>query len=200
MLGVGFPGRLLNDGEHVVITTRSHGKTLTGPVVALLVTAFLGTFGVVRVGRELTGPARAAAVGAVLLLATLLLTRRVLLPFLGWQTTTYTFTNRRFVARSGILAREGRTVPLDRIAGLDVEMGLLDRLLGCGTLVISDAGDDGRIELHDIPRVEEVQTRVADECHRLRHGDVLPQEGATTSLLPYVGEDGAGGLRLDHRL
>ncbi len=63
---MGFPGRLLNDGEYVVISTRSHGKTLTGPVLALLVTAFLGTFGVVRVGRELAGPTRAAAVGAVL--------------------------------------------------------------------------------------------------------------------------------------
>ena len=195
---MGFPGRLLNDGEHVVITTRSHGKTLTGPVLVLLVTAFLSTFGVVRLGRELAGPARAAAVGAVLLLAALLLVRRVLVPFLRWQTTTYTFTNRRFVARSGVLAREGRTVPLDRIAGIDVEMGLLDRLLGCGTLLVSDAGEDGRIELRDIPRVEDVQTRVADEIHRLRHGDLNQLERAT-SPFPYVGEDGAGGLRLDHR-
>ena len=195
---MGFPGRLLNDGEHVVITTRSHGKTLTGPVLVLLVTAFLSTFGVVRLGRELAGPARAAAVGAVLLLMALLLILRVLVPFLRWQTTTYTFTNRRFVARSGVLAREGSTVPLDRIAGIDVEMGLLDRLLGCGTLLVSDAGEDGRIELRDIPRVEDVQTRVADEIHRLRHGDLNQLERAT-SPFPYVGEDGAGDLRLDHR-
>ncbi len=127
-----------------------------------------------------------------------MLVRRVLVPLLRWQTTTYTFTNRRFVARSGVLAREGRTVPLDRIAGLDVEMSVLDRLLRCGTLVISDAGEDGRIELRDIPRVEEVQTRVADEIHRLRHVDVVHLEPATPPF-PYVREDGAGGLRLDHR-
>ncbi len=195
---MGFPSRLLNEGEYVVITTRSHGKTLTGPVLVLLLTAFLGTFAVVRLGRELTGPTRTASVGAVTVLLALLVLRQVLLPFLRWLTTTYTFTDRRFIARSGVLAREGRTVPLDRIAGLDVEMGLLDRLLRCGTLVISDAAEDGSIELHDIPRVEEVQTRLADEMHHLRHGPRVEHEGAHPPLL-HAGEDGAGGLRLDHR-
>jgi membrane protein YdbS with pleckstrin-like domain len=198
MPGVGFSGRLLNEGEYVVLTSRSHGKTLTGPVLVLLLTAFLGTFAAVRVGRQLTGPPRAAAVGAVLFLAVLVVARKVLVPFLRWLTTTYTFTNRRVVARSGVLTREGRTVPLDRVAGLDVEMGLLDRVLGCGTLVISDAGEDGRIELDDIPRVEEVQTRVADEVHRLRHGQHPEQEHGLAPM-QYVGEDGAGGLRLDDR-
>ena len=194
---MGFPGRLLNEGERVVITTRSHGKSLTGPVVVLLLTAFLGTFAAVRAGRELTGPTRTAAVGAVTLVAALLVVRRVLVPFLRWLTTTYTFTDRRFVARSGVLAREGRTVPLDRIAGIDVEIGLLGRLLGCGTLVISDAAEDGRVVLHDIPRVEEVQTRVADEVHRLRHGQHLAQH--LDQQLQYAGEDGARGIGLDHR-
>lgn len=195
---MGFPARLLNDGEYVVHSTRSHGKTLTGPVVVLLLTAFLATFAVVRAGRELTGPAAAAAVGTVVVLAAVVLLRRVLLPFLRWLTTTYTFTNRRFVARSGVLAREGRTVPLDRVAGIDVEMGVADRLLGCGTLIVSDAGEDGRFELHDIPRVEEVQTRVADQVHRLRHDDRLVLERAHAPL-EHVGEDGTGGIRLDHR-
>jgi uncharacterized membrane protein YdbT with pleckstrin-like domain len=198
---MGFPGRLLNDGEHVVLTSRSHGKTLTGPVLVLLLTAFLATFAAGRAGRELTGPLRTAALVAVVAVAAALVVRRVLLPFLRWLTTTYTFTNRRFVARSGVLAREGRTVPLDRIAGIDVEMGLLDRLLGCGTLIVSDAGEDGRLELHDIPRVEEVQSRVADEVHRLRHDDRFGLDPAHAPLehVGHVGEDGTGGIRLHDR-
>ena len=195
---MGFPGRLLNEGEYVVLSSRSHGKTLTGPVLVLLLTTFGATYAAVRAGRELTGATRTVAVGAVLVLAAVLLLRAVLVPFLRWLTTTYTFTNRRFVARSGVLAREGRTVPLDRIAGIDVEMGLLDRVLGCGTLVVSDAGDDGRFELHDVPRVEEVQTRVADQVHRLRHeGDLRP--AWLTAGNDHVGEERTGGIRLDDR-
>jgi uncharacterized membrane protein YdbT with pleckstrin-like domain len=198
MRSVGFPGRLLSEGELVVLTTRSHVKTLTGPVLTLLLTVFVVTFAVVRAGQELTGPPRTAAVAALLALGAVLLLGRVLLPFLRWLTTTYTFTDRRFVARSGVLARHGRTVPLDRITGIDVERGLLDRLLGCGTLVVSDGGEDGRLEVHDIPRVEEVQTRVADQVHRLRHDNRPDLEPAHLSL-QHVGEDRTGDVRVDHR-
>ena len=169
---MGLPGRLLNDGEHVVLTTRAHGRALTGPVVALLLTTFLATFAAGRAGRELSGPARAAAVAAVAVLAAVVVVRRVVVPFLRWLTTTYTVTDRRYVARSGVLAREGRTVPLAHVTGLEVEQTVLDRLFGCGTLVVSDGTEDGRFALLHVPRVEEVQTRVADAVHRLRHQDV----------------------------
>ena len=165
---MGFPGRLLNDGEHVVLTVRGHAKALTGPVLVLLLTTFVATFAAGRAGRELTGSAGAVAVGAVAVLAAVLLLSRVVVPFLRWFTTTYTVTNRRLVARSGVLAREARTMPWDRTTGTDVEMGLLDRLLRCGTLVVSVAGEDGRVELRDVPRVEELQAVVADQVHRLR--------------------------------
>jgi uncharacterized membrane protein YdbT with pleckstrin-like domain len=88
-------------------------------------------------------------------------------PFVAWVTTHYTFTNRRFIKRSGLIAKEGRTIPLNRISGVDFEMGVIDRVFGCGTLVVSDASTNGRVELDDIPRVEEVQLKVADELHRL---------------------------------
>ena len=92
-------------------------------------------------------------------------------PFLRWLTTTYTFTNRRFIKRSGFIAKEGRTIPLNRISGVDFEIGVIDRIFGCGTLVVSDASTDGSVELNDIPRVEQVQLQVSNELHRLAGGD-----------------------------
>jgi hypothetical protein len=41
-------------------------------------------------------------------------------------------------------------------------MGPIDRVLGCGTLVISDASTHGQVELHDIPDVEAVQHKLMD--------------------------------------
>jgi hypothetical protein len=38
-------------------------------------------------------------------------------------------------------------------------------MFGCGTLIISDASETGRVELHDIPRVEEVQLVLNDLVH-----------------------------------
>ena len=57
---------------------------------------------------------------------------------------------------------------MNRISDISYEKGLVDRIFGCGTLVVSDASEHGRVELRDIPRVEQVQLSVSDELfHRV---------------------------------
>jgi uncharacterized membrane protein YdbT with pleckstrin-like domain len=99
----------------------------------------------------------------------------VVKPFLTWLTTTYTVTNRRLITRSGVLTRRGHDIPLARVSDVAYEHGLVDRLLGCGTLVISDASELGRVKLHDIPQVEQVHLKISDqlfdlESHRADDG------------------------------
>lgn len=159
-----FPSKLLNEGEHVVVSTRTHVKALILPGLALLVALALALF--------LTGLVDSSAADLVVWVLLLAAVVWFLVgPFLRWLTTTYTFTNRRFIKRSGFIAKEGRTIPLNRISGVDFEIGVIDRVFGCGTLVVSDASTDGRVELSDIPRVEEVQLQVSHELHRLAGGD-----------------------------
>ena len=159
-----FPEHLLNDGEHVVVTTRTHPKALIRPVLIGIV--------VVVVAIVLSSLASGATPLQVVIwvLAAALLFWFVVRPVVDWVTTTYTFTNRRFVKRTGLIAREGRTIPLNRISGVDFEIGVIDRVFGCGTLVVSDASEQGRVLLFDIPKVEHVQKLVADELHRLSTG------------------------------
>jgi uncharacterized membrane protein YdbT with pleckstrin-like domain len=161
---VTFPPKLLNQGEHVIVTTRTHPKALIVPVligivtvVAAILLSSLGSAAVLQI--------------VVWVVAAIVLLWFVLRPVVSWLTTTYTFTNRRFVKRSGFIAKEGRTIPLNRISGVDFEIGVIDRVFGCGTLVVSDASEQGRVLLDDIPRVEEVQMKVADELHRLATGE-----------------------------
>jgi uncharacterized membrane protein YdbT with pleckstrin-like domain len=160
--------KLLNEGERVVVSTRTHVKALFVPVLVLLViafvTAFLSAQLLTQVSDDTTRTALSVALAVVVALAVL---TWVVKPFLTWFFASYTFTDRRFIHRSGILAKVGRTIPLNRISGVDVDIGLTDRLFGCGTLVVSDASEQGRVELHDIPRVEQVQKQVVAELHRL---------------------------------
>jgi uncharacterized membrane protein YdbT with pleckstrin-like domain len=161
---VAYPSRLLNDGEVVVVSTRTHAKALLSPLLALiLVAAVAGYLGSVVPATRAQWVVQAVIWG----LAFLAIAWLVLGPFLRWLTTSYTFTNRRFIKRSGFIARRGRTIPLNRISGVDFEVGVVDRLFGCGTLVVSDASESGTVLLHDIPHVERVQMRVAEELHRL---------------------------------
>jgi uncharacterized membrane protein YdbT with pleckstrin-like domain len=160
---VAFPTKLLNEGEHVVLTTRTHPKALIFPVlvlvVALAVAVFVGTLG--------DGGAARVLHLVVWVLAAVVIVWWVLRPVIHWATTTYTFTNRRFMKRTGLVSRQGRTIPLNRISGVDFEVGFVDRLFGCGTLVVSDASEQGRVELDDVPHVEQVQMRVAEELQRI---------------------------------
>ena len=159
-----YPTKLLNDGEHVVISTRTHPKALIGPALILLVVVAAVLFVSTLTDSTWLG----AVVGAV---AAGIVLWWVVRPFIEWLTTTYTFTNRRFIKRSGLIAKEGRTIPLNRISGVDFEIGVIDRVFGCGTLIVSDASTNGRVLLDDIPRVEQVQLKVAEELHTLSRGD-----------------------------
>ena len=159
-----FPSNLLNPGEHVVVSTRTHVKALIFPGLGVLVALAVALF--------LTGLVENGVVRIIVwVLFLAVLVWFLVGPFLRWATTTYTFTNRRFIKRSGFISKEGRTIPLNRISGVDFEIGVIDRVFGCGTLVVSDASTDGSVELYDIPDVEKVQLQVSDELHRLASGD-----------------------------
>ena len=98
----------------------------------------------------------------VAVLAALLLGRLTLVPFLRWLGTSYVVTTRRVAVRSGVLSRSGRDVPLSRINDLTFSHSLLERLLGCGTLVVESAGERGAVVLTAVPGVEQVQRTVHD--------------------------------------
>jgi membrane protein YdbS with pleckstrin-like domain len=157
MRPVGISSRLLNEGERVVLHTRTHVKALLVPLLALVVLLAVGTSGQIW----LPGTAALALWIVVGLLAVWL----VLRPLLVWATATYTVTTRRLITRRGVLTRRGHDIPLSRISDVAYEFGLLDRLLGCGTLIVSDASTDGRVVLHDIPHVEQAQRRINDLLH-----------------------------------
>jgi uncharacterized membrane protein YdbT with pleckstrin-like domain len=93
--------------------------------------------------------------------------RRVLL----WLTATYTVTTRRLITRHGVITRRGHDIPLIRVSDVAYERDLVDRLLGCGTLVISDASTHGQVALPDIPRIEDTHRRIQQLLHDLHTPD-----------------------------
>ena len=148
--------KLLSDGEHVVLSVRTHAKALIWPVVLfiLVVTSVL-TVALRQPDNSVWGLVAVAVAVPVLILWTLI-------PFLRWTTSTYTVTNRRLITRHGIITRTGRDIPLFRINDVAYEKGLLDRILGCGTLIVSDATENVGVVLPDVPNVEKVHLQISD--------------------------------------
>lgn len=161
---------LLNEGETIVVSTRTHPKALILPILALVVLLAVGVVVQRGIDQEIVTLVTwiVVAVGVVWF---------VLRPFLIWLTASYTITTRRLITRHGVITRRGHDIPLTRISDVAYEKDLIDRLLGCGTLVISDASTHGQVALPDIPRIEHTQRALSDLLHTL-HSDDARDEGA----------------------
>ena len=160
--------RSLAVGERSVEALHPHWKTPAGPVLAafVIVAALLVGEVLIPGGREAAIERLAAAVLAVVLLMWWLM-----YPLLKWRTTRYELTTRRMRLRTGVVARNGSDIPLSRVTDVSFRKSLLDRLLGCGTLIVESAGEHAEIVLPQVPHVERVSATlfqlVEDEQLRL---------------------------------
>jgi uncharacterized membrane protein YdbT with pleckstrin-like domain len=147
----------LTEGEQVVLRLHPHWKTVLRPVLllALIVAAVIAAL-IFLPASASKAPVR-LGIGAVAVVVAIVFTA---VPFLRWRTTTYELTNRRLRLRSGILTRSGRDFPLARISDVSFSHGVLDRILGCGRLVVESAGEHGQLVLTEIPQVVDVQARL----------------------------------------
>lgn len=158
----------LVEGERLVLRFHPHWKTVLRPLLILAVTvaALLVVLIVVPSGSYSLGVR--LAIGALALLIIVIFTA---VPLLRWRTTSYELTTRRLRLRAGIISRSGRDFPLMRISDVSFAQSLLDRLLGCGRLIVESPGEHGQLVLTEIPRVQHVQSRlfqlVEDEQQRL---------------------------------
>ena len=155
---------LLNEGESIVVDTRTHPKALLLPIFALVVFLAIGVFVQTQTDQGIAHKVVWALVAIGILW---FFVRRLLI----WLTATYTITTRRLITRHGVITRRGHDIPLSRVSDVAYEKDLIDRLLGCGTLVISDASTHGQVALPDIPHVEDVQRKLNDLLHDLHSED-----------------------------
>jgi uncharacterized membrane protein YdbT with pleckstrin-like domain len=156
----------LAQGERVVLRMHQHWKVIFWAliVLALIIAAVL----VVALVVPGIGTVGRLVLAVVAIVAALLF---VVGPLLRWWTTVYELTNRRLRLRAGVVARRGRDFPLSRISDVSFRQGLLDRVLGCGRLIVESPGEHGQLVLTEIPQVQRVQTLifqlVEDEQARL---------------------------------
>jgi uncharacterized membrane protein YdbT with pleckstrin-like domain len=144
----------LTEGEHLVLRLHQHWKTVLRPflILAATVIALLALLLLVSAVRN-SAPAR-IALAVVALVVVLTWVAR---PLLRWRTTSYELTSRRLRLRAGIVTRTGRDFPLSKISDVSFQQGLLDRLLGCGRLIVESPGERGQLILTEIPHVQDVQ-------------------------------------------
>jgi uncharacterized membrane protein YdbT with pleckstrin-like domain len=151
---VPYPKRLLLDGEDVALDLRPHWWFFAGPLAAglsVVVLFFLAT----RLDGDAARAAWVMVAVAVVVWALWLVVRLA-----RWMTTHFVVTSDRLIFRTGVLAKHGRDIPLERINDITSHRTLFERLIGAGDLLIESAGERGQQVFADIPHPDRVQREI----------------------------------------
>ena len=162
-----FPRRLLIPGEQLVLDLRPHPIALALPVLFTVALTALVSW----LGSWIGGP---AWVWAVIWIIGMLV--YPVPKVIAWLTSNFVVTSDRVIHRQGFIAKRSMEIPLEAINDVRFDQGIVDRVVGVGTLVISSASEFGRNSFDDIRHPEQVQK-------------VIYEQGETNKKRMYQGDD-----------
>ncbi len=172
-----YPKKLLNDYETVAVDLHPHWWYFSEPIAALVGSIVLGILTLVFT--DGTGTARSALVWIVIALI-VLSAIWVVLRYLRWMTTNVVITSDRLIFRSGVLAKHGIEIPLERVNTVHFNQTIFERMIGAGDLVIESGAEDGQQRFTDIRRPDRVQNQIHSQMeeNEKRRFTVNSQPGA----------------------
>lgn len=179
-----FPTRLLLEGESVHIDLRPHWWFFIGPAVAGIPVLAIG-YGVLQLDGDV-GQAAAWAYLVLVVAWAVWLGQRLA----RWATTHFVVTSDRIVFRTGVLAKHGRDIPLERVNDITSNQTFFERIIGAGDLLIESAGERGQQTFTDIPHPDHVQ----QEIYRQMEGNAAramsagARPGASAPATPSITE------------
>ena len=169
-----FPPKLLNEGEEVVLDLHPHWWVLVKPVALILV---LSAAALVTHNVKFYVPLVLAGLDVVALLW-------FLKRYSVWTTTSFVVTTDRLIRRSGVLAKHGREIPLERVNDISFNQSLFERLIGAGDLMIESGGERGQETFPDIPKPSRVQNVIYREIERSKARDADRMAGRRELSVP----------------
>jgi uncharacterized membrane protein YdbT with pleckstrin-like domain len=150
-----YPRRLINDGETIVLDLKPHwwyfARQIGVGVVLFVLLIFLFA--------ALDGGVRTASTWVWVVVA-LVWAGWLLKAYLDWQFTYFVVTDDRVIYRTGVFAKHGVEIPLTRVNNINFHQGIVDRLVGAGSLEIESAGENGESRFSHVRHPDAVQQEI----------------------------------------
>lgn len=187
-----YPQKLLAPGEVIQFEMRPHWRVVLLPTIALLALVFSGFYLFGKFGTWFDGSTEAIMRTLLIVVWFGLLIYLVVVPYARWLTAQYVFTNRRIITREGVLHRQGRDVPLDKINNVSFDTTFIERIFHAGTLRIESASDSGALAISDVPDLEVVQRKVYElvDANRRENMGLPPREVAEQQAQMWANQQG----------
>jgi uncharacterized membrane protein YdbT with pleckstrin-like domain len=172
-----FPRQLLNRGEEIVLDVHPHWLFFAEPALATL-----GLLIVVLV---------AAGAGVETLAYIALIVMAVCLIWglwrlVTWRSMHFVITSDRLIYRSGVFAKRGIQIPLERVNNVNFKQGILERIVGAGDLLVESAGEDGQQRFTDVRHPDQIQNLIHEQMNENE------RQGHQEAAAAYAGVAGPG--------
>jgi uncharacterized membrane protein YdbT with pleckstrin-like domain len=155
-----YPKKLLNDYETVALDLHPHWWSFAEPASALVAAVVVGIVSFFVDG-NLQKTLQYLAIAAIVASAIWLVIR-----YLKWATTNFVITSDRIIFRSGIIAKSGIEIPLERVNNVLFNQSIFERILGAGDLLIESGGEDGQQRFTDVRHPERVQNLIHSQMEQ----------------------------------
>lgn len=183
-----YPTRLLNHNEQIALDLRPHWwyfgrQILTGIPLAVVVILVL----------QMDSGDLKTVVGWIVGVLVVLWAGWLALKYLSWTRTYFVVTNQRVVWRTGIIARHGVEVPLERINNINFHQRIFERIIGAGNLEIQSAGEQGTSTFDFVRHPDGVQQEIYRQMEvRDRQQADVEAEAVGDAVAKAVSARGAG--------
>ncbi len=150
-----YPKKLLNDYETVALDLHPHWWYFSEAVLALVGSIVLGI--VVLVALDGDAEQILGYISIALIIACAIW---VAVRYAKWANTNFVITSDRVIFRSGVVAKSGIEIPLERVNNVLFNQSVFERMLGAGDLLIESGGEAGQQRFTDVRRPERVQNLI----------------------------------------
>jgi len=151
---MGYPRRLLTDHETVAVELHPHWWYFAAPALALVVSTGVGIGTLIETDVD-TDPRTAAGWVSIGLIAVSAIW--VIIRYARWTTTLFVITNFRVIYRSGLIAKGGIEIPVERITTVHFRQSIVGRLVGSGELLVEAGSEMGQQRFTGIRQPDRVQ-------------------------------------------
>jgi uncharacterized membrane protein YdbT with pleckstrin-like domain len=148
-----YPQDALHTSEDLILDLHPHWWYFAKSAAVLVVTVLVAGWAL-HLGKS-WDPFRLFM--AVLVLATL---AWFVERYIRWISTHFVLTSDRVIYRSGVIAKRGIEIPLERINTIFFHQRIFERMLGLGDLEIESASKDGAQRFDDIKNPSAVQNEI----------------------------------------
>src|SRR5690606_10707378 len=158
-----YPKKLLNDHETVALDVHPHWWYFAKAAAAVVASVVIGIIALVALDGTASDIVGWLAVALIVVSAMWLIAR-----YLKWVSINFVVTSDRVIYRSGIFAKSGIEIPLDRVNNVIFGQSFIERLLGAGNLLIESGGETGQQRFTDVRQPDRVQMIINAQKSALR--------------------------------